>query len=155
MSATLLSGECMKDAGRFPLAFRGLLERWRDGDLLPDMVAALALPLMVIAIAGLAFGEHTAVGVAFPMGGAMLGGALSRLSMRLPLSGQPDRDAVVAWLLANGYREGPRGWVPDLPRVMRMRSDTFRLTDTGVIGPRRALHMLRRALIARSRVTEA
>jgi hypothetical protein len=145
----LREGDDMKEAKPYPLMRRGWRERWTDGELLPDLAEMLAPPLIVFIVAACLFSWHAASSAMFVAFGALLGSGLSRAPMRLRMIDPSDREAILDWLARNQYRHGPKGWVPDLPRLMRMRADTIRLTDSEVIGPRKALQPLRRALTER------
>jgi len=139
----------MNQAGPYPLVRRRWRERWRDGELLPDVAERLAPVLLIVATTALFISRHAAWIAVCPAVGGVLGAGISRASMRMRVIEPSDRAFVLDWLASNQYRQEPRGWVPDLPRLMRMRADTIRLAGSDVIGPRRALRALRRALMER------
>ncbi len=140
----------MKKTEPYPISFRSLRERWRDGDRRLNDGTWLLLIIVVLLVAKLCFDFP-----AFPTGtsgilGAVVASTLLRAPSRMPLPDAKGRETVADWLVRNGYRQDGPDWVPDLPRILRRRSQAVRVTDGDVIGPRHALKMMQRRWMASS-----
>lgn len=140
----------MKRTERYPIVFRSLRERWRDGDRRLSAGTWMLLIFVALLVA-----KYCLDFPALPAGtsgifGAVMASSLLRASSRMSLPDARDREAVADWLVRNGYRHDGGDWVPDLPWILRSRSQIVRVTDRDVIGPRNVLKMMQRSLMASS-----
>lgn len=142
----------MKPVNDYPISYRSLRERWRDGDRWQNPATWVVLPLLLlVAVGWMREGRAAINGLCVIVGGVCVQLAMLRSSARMSWAEPVDREAAEAWLARNGYRQQGASWRPGWPRFLQLRSEQVRVSASGALGPKNVLRLIRSELIGRRR----